>query len=93
MFDYGPLNDLSKGFQVLFASRQTNAAGGEREVYYSTGGTLDLEKNLVSDEGGLTARYAGDMGMQPKLLAKRWIAEAAKGKPRPRPTTIPPRRT
>ena len=78
VFDYGPLNDLSKGFQVLFASRQTNAAGGEREVYCSTGGTLDLDKNLVSDEGGLTARYAGDMGMQPKLLAKRSIAEAAK---------------
>ena len=47
-------------------------------MYYSTGGTLNLDKNLVSDEGGLTARYAGDMGMQPKLLTKRSIAEAAK---------------
>lgn len=78
VFDYGPLNDSSKGFQVMFASRQTNAAGGVKELYYSTGGTLDLDKNLVSDEGGLTARYAGEMGMQPKLLPKMSLAEAAK---------------
>lgn len=88
VFDYGPLNDqagvgprpgeMSKGFQVIFASRQTNAAGGVKELYYSTGGTLDLDKNLVSDEGGLTARAAGEMGMQPKLLPKTSLAEAAK---------------
>jgi predicted dehydrogenase len=88
VFDYGPLTDqagmgprsekMSKGFQVLFSSRQNNAAGGVKELYYSTGGTLDLEKNMVSDEGGLTARAAGDMGMQPKLLPKMSLAEAAK---------------
>ena len=28
VFDYGPLDDLSKGFQVVYSSRQTNSAGG-----------------------------------------------------------------
>ncbi len=38
VFDYGPEDDLTKGFQVLYSSRQTNSAGGVKEIYYSNGG-------------------------------------------------------
>lgn len=65
VFDYGPADDTSKGFQVTYSSRQTNEAGGTKEVYYSNGGTLDLEKNSVSAEGGLTDEFAKPMGMKP----------------------------
>jgi hypothetical protein len=34
VFEYGPENDASKGFQVVFSSRQTNAARGNVENYY-----------------------------------------------------------
>jgi predicted dehydrogenase len=68
VFDYGPLDDRTQGFQVVFTSRQTNAAGDVKEIYYSNGGTLNLDTNKISPEGGLTARYAQDMGMQANLL-------------------------
>jgi predicted dehydrogenase len=70
VFDYGPLNDMSRGFQVVYTSRMTNDAGDVKELYYSNGGTLDLDKQTVSSEGGLTKQYADEMGMQPNLLAK-----------------------
>ena len=47
VFDYGPLDDLSKGFQVVFTSRQTNAAGDVKEIYYSNGGTMNLDTNVI----------------------------------------------
>lgn len=68
VFDYGPLNDPASGFQVVFTSRQTNAAGDVKEIYYSNGGSLNLDNNKISPEGGLTARYAKDMNMQANLL-------------------------
>lgn len=68
VFDYGPLNDLSSGFQVLFTSRQTNAAGDVKEIYYSNGGTLNLDTNKISSEGGLNEHYAKEMGMKANLL-------------------------
>ncbi|HTQ66414.1 MAG TPA: Gfo/Idh/MocA family oxidoreductase [Puia sp.] len=68
VFDYGPLDDSSKGFQVVFTSRQTNAAGDVKEIYYSNGGTLNLDTNKISPEGGLTEHYAKDMGMKANLL-------------------------
>jgi predicted dehydrogenase len=68
VFDYGPLNDLSSGFQVVFTSRQTNAAGDVKEIYYSNGGTLNLDTNKITAEGGLKENYAKDMGMQANLL-------------------------
>lgn len=68
VFDYGPLNDPTKGFQVMYSTRQTNAAGGVKELYYSTGGMLDMDKQQVTPTGGLTARAAGEMKMEPKLL-------------------------
>jgi len=44
VFDYGPLDDPSKGFQVIYSSRMTNSYGGIKELYFSNGGTLDLDK-------------------------------------------------
>jgi predicted dehydrogenase len=68
VFDYGPLNDSSKGFQVIYASRQTNSAGDVKELYRSNGGTLDLDKNLISGDGGLEEQYAKAMNMKPNRL-------------------------
>lgn len=58
----------NKGFQVLYASRQTNEAGGTKEIYYSNGGTLNLDTNKVGPEGGLTERYAKEMNLKANLL-------------------------
>jgi len=68
VFEYGPLDNPDKGFQVLYASRQHNSAGGTKELYRSNGGTLNLQTNKVNSEGGLTERYASAMGMKPFLL-------------------------
>jgi predicted dehydrogenase len=68
VFDYGPLNDSTKGFQVIYSSRMTNSAGDVKEIYRSNGGTLDLVKNEITPEGGLTERAAKEMNMQPNLL-------------------------
>ncbi|MDX2030888.1 MAG: Gfo/Idh/MocA family oxidoreductase [Blastocatellia bacterium] len=67
VFDYhNPKTD--KAFQVLYSSRQTNEAGDVKEIYFSNGGTLNLDTNKVSPEGGLKANYAKAMNMQPNLL-------------------------
>jgi len=68
VFDYGPLDDLTKGFQVQYTSRFTNAAGGTKELYYSNGGMIDMDKQTVTPTGGLTAREAAAMKMQANLL-------------------------
>jgi predicted dehydrogenase len=78
VFDYGPLNDPSSGFQVIFTSRQTNASGDVKEIYYSNGGTLNLDTNKISPEGGLNEKYAKAMGMQPNLLPEISLKEPAK---------------
>lgn len=77
VFDYGPLNDPTKGFEVIYSSRQTNSAGGVKELYRSNGGTLDLDKNTVSPEGGLPERAAKEMGMNANLLPEMKLAAAA----------------
>jgi predicted dehydrogenase len=69
VFDYGPADDLTKGFQVQYSSRFTNSAGGVKELYYSNGGMLDMDKGRVTSDGGLTAKYAAEMKMQPDELA------------------------
>ncbi|HYL86071.1 MAG TPA: Gfo/Idh/MocA family oxidoreductase [Candidatus Angelobacter sp.] len=79
VFDYGPIDDASKGFQVVYASRQTNSAGDVKEIYYSNGGALDLDKNVISSEGGLEERYAKEMGMKANLLGKRSLAGGGDG--------------
>ncbi len=75
VYDYGPLDDATGGFQVVYSSRQTNAAGGVRELYYSNGGTLNLDTNTVSPDGGLTERHAVAMGMQPFQLNEMKLDE------------------
>jgi predicted dehydrogenase len=68
VFDYGPLDDLTKGFQVQYTSRFTNSAGGVKELYYSNGGMIDMDKQTVTPNGGLSAKSAAEMKMQPNLL-------------------------
>jgi predicted dehydrogenase len=75
VFDYGPLKDTSKGFQVIYASRQTNSAGGVKELYYSNGGTLNLLTNTITPDGGLTRSMAEAMGMKENRLPELSIAE------------------
>ena len=77
VFDYGPLNDLSKGFQVVYSSRFSNSAGGVKELYYSNAGMLNLDTNTITPEGGLRAREAAEMQMQPNLLTEMSLADAA----------------
>ena len=77
VFDYGPLNDPSKGFQVIFSSRMTNAAGDVKEIYYSNGGTLNLDTNQISSEGGLKENHAKAMGMKANLLPSVSLNEMA----------------
>ena len=68
VFDYGPANDLTTGFQVVFTSRMHNGDDNPSEIYYSNGGELNLITNKVSPKGGMRANYAAAMKMQPNLL-------------------------
>jgi len=77
VFDYGPLDDASNGFQVVYSSRMTNEAGEVKELYYSNGGTLDLDKKTVSPEGGLSKQYADEMDLQPNLLPRISLLDSA----------------
>jgi predicted dehydrogenase len=74
VFDYGPANDASTGFQVTFGSRMHNGDERPAEIYYSNGGELNLNTNKVSPVGGLTKRFADEMGMQPNLLPELSLA-------------------
>lgn len=67
-FDYGPSNDPTSGFQVTFLSRMHNGEERPAEIYYSNGGTIDLNTNKVSSDGGLTERFAKGMSMSANLL-------------------------
>lgn len=78
VFDYGPLDDLSSGFQVTFSSRMHNGDEKPAEIYYSNGGELNLTTNKVSPVGGLTKKFADDMGMQPNLLPEQTLSEVEK---------------
>jgi predicted dehydrogenase len=77
VFDYGPLDDLSKGFQVQYSSRFSNSAGGTKELYYSNGGMVDMNKQTVTSTGGLRAKEAAAMGMKENLLTGFSLAENA----------------
>lgn len=68
VFDYGPMHDLTKGFQVQYTSRFTNSAGGVKELYYSNGGMLDMSTQKVTPTGGLSTRSAAEMNMKANLL-------------------------
>jgi predicted dehydrogenase len=75
VFDYGPASDATSGFQVVFSSRMTNGAGGTKEIYHGNGGTLDLDKNQITPEGGLDEHYAREMGLAANLLPKMSLAQ------------------
>ena len=77
VFDYGSLDNPSNGFQVVYSSRMTNSAGGVKELYYSNAGMLDLDKNQITPEGGLTEKYAVEMDMKPNLLTTVSLAQKA----------------
>ena len=68
VFDYGPTNDATSGFQVVFGSRMHNGEDKPGEIYYSNAGELNLITNKVSPKGGLRANYAEAMNMKPNLL-------------------------
>ena len=76
VFDYGPLDDMSKGFQVVYSSRQTNSAGGVKELYYSNGGMLNMDTQKVTPEGGLGQRSADEMHMKANLLPSFSLGKA-----------------
>src|SRR5690554_83306 len=76
VFDYGPLDDPSSGFQVVYSSRQTNSAGDVKEYYFSNGGMLNLDKNTITPEGGLTEEHAAAMGMEPFQLPTTTLTSA-----------------
>jgi predicted dehydrogenase len=75
VFDYGPLKDLTRGFMVTYSSRQTNSAGGVKELYFSNGGSLNLDTNMITPTGGLTQRRAQAMGMEENKLQEFSLAE------------------
>lgn len=69
VFDYGPANDPTSGFQVMFTSRFSNSAGDVKELYYSNGGMINLDTNEITSNGGLTEDQAKAMGMKANQLA------------------------
>ena len=77
VFDYGPQDDASTGFQVTFASRMHNGDEHPSEIYYSNGGELNLITNMVSPRGGLNEKMAAAMNMQPNLLPEMKLVDKA----------------
>jgi len=75
VFDYGDATKGGKGFQVIYSSRMTNEAGGVKEIYYSNGGTLNLDTNKVTSEGGMTEKYGKEMNMPANLLAPLTLSD------------------
>ena len=55
-------------FQVVYTSRFTNSAGGTKEIYFSNGGSLNLDTNKINSEGGLRLNDAKEMNMKENLL-------------------------
>lgn len=78
VFDYGPADDPSTGFQVSFQSRMDNGDEHPSEIYYSNGGELNLITNKVSPNGGLTKHFADEMDMQPNLLPEMSLDQSEK---------------
>lgn len=75
VFDYGPADDPTEGFQVIFASRMNNSAGDTREIYYSTGGTIDLATGMISPKGGIDDAVAKKWGFTSHLLPEKALSE------------------
>lgn len=77
VFDYGPQNDPSNGFQVVYSSRFHNSAGGTKELYYSNGGMIDMSTNKITPTGGLKEKEAAEMGMKANLLPSMDLSQTA----------------
>ena len=77
-FDYGPEDDPTTGFQVVFMSRMHNGDEKPAEIYYSNGGELNLITNKISPAGGLTENMAKAMNMKPNLLPELSLSEMIK---------------
>ncbi|HEX5652250.1 MAG TPA: Gfo/Idh/MocA family oxidoreductase [Chitinophagaceae bacterium] len=77
VFDYGPQDDISSGFQVTFSSRMHNGDERPAEIYFSNGGELNLINNSISPKGGLRENHAKAMDMKPNLLPEMTLADAA----------------
>jgi len=60
---------------VVYSSRFSNSAGGVKELYYSNAGMLNLDTNKITSEGGLRAKEAAEMNMQPNLLAEMSLSD------------------
>jgi hypothetical protein len=81
VFDYGPTDDMSKGFQVVYSSRFSNSAGGVKELYYSNSGMLNLDTNKITSEGGLREKEAAEMQMKPNLLGEMSLSDPVSQQP------------
>jgi predicted dehydrogenase len=77
VFDYGPQDNPSDGFQVIFCSRMHNGDENPKEIYYSNGGELNLNTNKVTPTGGLTEKFAQAMNMKANLLPEVNLADAS----------------
>lgn len=78
VLDYGPEDKSKGGFQVVFSSRMTNSVGDTKELYYSNGGSMDLDSGKVTSKGGLRQQEADAMGMQANLLQEQKLTDAVK---------------
>jgi predicted dehydrogenase len=74
VFDYGKDD---KGFQVIFSSRMHNGDENPKEIYYSNGGELNLNTNMVTPAGGLRENHAKAMNMQANQLPELSLADNA----------------
>jgi len=77
VFDYGPKEDPTTGFQVVFMSRMHNGDENPAEIYYSNGGELNLITNKISPNGGLRENMAKAMGMKANLLPEMDLSSLA----------------
>ncbi|MDP1844977.1 MAG: Gfo/Idh/MocA family oxidoreductase [Sediminibacterium sp.] len=77
VFDYGPQDNASSGFQVTFGSRMHNGEEKPAEIYYSNGGELNLILNTVSPRGGLTQNFASAMNLNANLLPELKLIDKA----------------
>ena len=77
VFEYGPQEDPSSGFQVTFGSRMHNGDEKPSEIYYANGGELNLITNTVSPTGGLRENFAAAMNMKPNLLPEMKLTDNA----------------
>jgi predicted dehydrogenase len=75
VFEYGAEDKPDTGFQVVFSSRMHNGDENPKEIYYSNGGEMNLNTNMVSPAGGLQENHAKAMNMSANLLPQLNLAD------------------